>query len=168
MARIALTDELWEQLQHTMKQHGCYITKNTRTVMEAILWKLRTGAPWRDIPEELISWKTAYNRFNRWSENGLWENFFFSLRKEIDTEWVFIDGSYIRCHQHASGARLGFDRAIGQSHGGRTTKIHLCCDPHCQNSCHPHPNNLNGGKGDNHGTIQSRTQTSNIKQTAIA
>ena len=41
-------------------------------------------------------------------------------------------------------------------------------DPHCQNSCHPHPNNLNGGKGDNHGTIQSRTQTSNIKQTAIA
>ena len=40
--------------------------------------------------------------------------------------------------------------------------------PHCQNSCHPHPNNLNGGKGDNHGTIQCRTQTSNIKQTAIA
>lgn len=40
--------------------------------------------------------------------------------------------------------------------------------PHCQNSCHPHPNNLNGGKGDNHGTIQSRTQTNNIKQTAIA
>jgi transposase len=76
MARIALTDELWAQLQHTMKQHGYYITKNTRTVMEAILWKLRTGAPWGDIPEELISWKTAYNRFNRWSENGLWQNFF--------------------------------------------------------------------------------------------
>ena len=41
-------------------------------------------------------------------------------------------------------------------------------NPHCQNSCHPHPNNPNGGKGDNHGTIQCRTQTSNIKQTAIA
>ena len=54
--------------------------------------------------------------------------FFFSLRKEADTEWVFIDGSYIRCHQHASGARIGEHRAIGQSHGGRTTKIHLCCD----------------------------------------
>ena len=39
--------------------------------------------------------------------------------------------------------------------------------PHCQNSCHPHPNNPNGGKGDNHGTIQCRTQTSNIKQTFI-
>ena len=53
---------------------------------------------------------------------------FFSLRKEVDTEWVFIDGSYIRCHQHASGARRGEDRAIGQSRGGATTKIHLSCD----------------------------------------
>ena len=56
------------------------------------------------------------------------EEFFFSLRKEIDTEWVLVDGSYVRCHQHASGARLGEDRAIGQSRGGATTKIHLSCD----------------------------------------
>ena len=56
------------------------------------------------------------------------EEFFFSLRKEIDTEWVFVDGSYVRCHQHASGARLGEDRSIGQSRGGATTKIHLSCD----------------------------------------
>ena len=53
---------------------------------------------------------------------------FFSLRKEVDTEWVFTDGSYVRCHQHASGARRGEDRAIGQSRGGATTKIHLSCD----------------------------------------
>lgn len=54
--------------------------------------------------------------------------FFFGLRKEIDTEWVFIDGNYIGRYRHASGARLGEERAIGQSHGERTTKIHLCCD----------------------------------------
>ncbi len=54
--------------------------------------------------------------------------FFFGLRKEVDTEWVFTDGSYIRCHQHASGSRRGEDRAIGQSRGGATTKIHLSCD----------------------------------------
>ena len=54
--------------------------------------------------------------------------FFFSLRKEIDTEWIFTDGSYVRCHQHASGARYGEDRAIGRSCGGATTKIHLSCD----------------------------------------
>jgi transposase len=46
----------------------------------------------------------------------------------LDQEWVFIDGSYIRTHQHASGARHGFERAIGQSRGGRTTKIHLAAD----------------------------------------
>ena len=54
--------------------------------------------------------------------------FFFSLRKETDTEWVFTDGSYVRCHQHASGARLGEDRAIGRSRGGTTTKILLSSD----------------------------------------
>ena len=64
MARQALTDNLWGQLQATMKAYGCYQTKNSREVMEAILWKLRTGAPWRDIPKELCPWKTAYNRFN--------------------------------------------------------------------------------------------------------
>ncbi|MGO1744462.1 MAG: IS5 family transposase [Psychrobacter sp.] len=128
MARQALTDNLWEQLQVTMAQHGCYQKDKNRDVMEAILWKLRTGAPWRDIPEELCPWKTAYNRFNRWSKTGFVGEIFFSLRKEVDTEWVFIDGSYIRCHQHASGARLGEDRAIGQSRGGATTKIHLSCD----------------------------------------
>ncbi|PWK14100.1 putative transposase of IS4/5 family DUF4096 [Psychrobacter immobilis] len=76
MARTALTDTLWDQLQSTMTQHGCYQTQNSREIMEAILWKLRTGAPWRDIPEELCLWKTAYSRFNRWSKNGLWADFF--------------------------------------------------------------------------------------------
>ena len=53
---------------------------------------------------------------------------FFRLRGVLDQEWVFIDGSYIRVHQHASGARHGFERAIGQSRGGRATKIHLATD----------------------------------------
>lgn len=56
--------------------------------------------------------------------------FFFCLRGEIDSEWVFADGSYVRAHQHASGARLGEERAIGRSRGGPTTKIHMACDAH--------------------------------------
>jgi transposase len=55
---------------------------------------------------------------------------FFDLRDEIDTEWVFTDGSYIRAHQHASGARNGEERAIGKSRGGTTTKIHIAADAH--------------------------------------
>ncbi|MBR7229968.1 transposase [Neisseria meningitidis] len=83
MARTAITDNIWEQLQTTMKAHGCHQWKNDRTVMEAILWKLRTGAPWRDIPIELGSWKTAYNRFNRWSKKGLWQKIFLIYEKKL-------------------------------------------------------------------------------------
>src|SRR5688572_30036557 len=56
--------------------------------------------------------------------------FFFNLRGEIDTEWVFADGSHIRAHQHASGARHGQERAIGRSYGELASKIHLCADAH--------------------------------------
>jgi transposase len=56
--------------------------------------------------------------------------FFFALRGEVDREWVFADGSYVRAHQHASGARIGEERAIGRSRGGPTTKIHMACDAH--------------------------------------
>ena len=55
---------------------------------------------------------------------------FFELRGEMDTEWVFADGSYVRAHQHASGARHGEERAIGKSRGGATTKIHMAADAH--------------------------------------
>lgn len=55
---------------------------------------------------------------------------FFELRGEIDTEWVFTDGSHIRAHQHASGARRGEERAIGRSYRGLTSKLHLCADAH--------------------------------------
>jgi transposase len=56
--------------------------------------------------------------------------FFFELRGEIDSEWIFADGSYIRAHQHASGARSGHERAIGRSCGGLSTKLHICADAH--------------------------------------
>lgn len=83
MARTILNDDTWQQLQSIMTKKGCYSTENNRNVMEAILWKLRTGAPWRDIPERLCPWKTAYNRFNRWSANGLWDNFFLSYEAKL-------------------------------------------------------------------------------------
>jgi transposase len=60
---------------------------------------------------------------------------FFALRKEADTEWIFIDGSYVRVHQHGSGARRGEHRAIGTSRGGPTTKIHMATDAHGNPLC---------------------------------
>lgn len=61
---------------------------------------------------------------------GFMGEFFFEVRGEIDQEWVFADGSYVRAHQHASGARHGEERAIGSSRGGSTTKIHIAADAH--------------------------------------
>lgn len=83
MARVVLTEEIWAQLQETMRAFGCYQSKNNYNIMEAILWKLRTGATWRDIPSELCPWKTAYNRFNRWAEKGLWDKFFLSYEEKL-------------------------------------------------------------------------------------
>lgn len=83
MLRRVLTDEMWIQLLTTMKSKGCHDTKNTREIMEAIIWKLRTGAPWRDIPRELCPWKTAFNRFNRWASKGLWADFFLNYEEKL-------------------------------------------------------------------------------------
>ncbi len=66
MAHTLLTDDIWQKIQDTMRLHGCYCSKNSRNIMEAILWKLRTGAIWRDIPQELCPWQTTYNLFNHW------------------------------------------------------------------------------------------------------
>ena len=71
MPRTVLTERIWQQLEATMRTKGCHCWDNDRNIMEAILWKLRTGAPWRDVPPELCPWKTAYNRFNRWATKGL-------------------------------------------------------------------------------------------------
>jgi transposase len=76
MTRRILTDGIWAQLQSVMAARGCYDAKNSREVIEAILWKLRTGAPWRDIRKEFCSWETAYGRFNNWAAKGLWTGFF--------------------------------------------------------------------------------------------
>ena len=83
MVRRVLNDEIWEQLEPALRAQGCHRWKNDREVMEAILWKLRTGAPWRDIPEEFCPWKTAYNRFNRWAGKGLWAEFFLNYEAKL-------------------------------------------------------------------------------------
>ena len=83
MLRRVISDPIWEQLQATMNEKGCRTSKNNRNVMEAILWKVRTGAPWRDVPDSFCPWQTAYNRFNRWAKKGLWDDFFLLYEKKL-------------------------------------------------------------------------------------
>ena len=105
MSRRVITDEIWVQIQNTMQFYGCYRSRNSKNIMEAILWKLRTGAPWRDIPEDLCPWQTAYNRFNRWASKGLWENFFLNY----EASWI-KNGSSLT---EATFARISMQVELG-------------------------------------------------------
>jgi putative transposase len=88
--------------------------KDNRLFVEAVLWLVRTGSPWRDLPDEFGKWKTVYTRFWRWADKGIWESLFNRLAEDPDFEYVMIDGTIIRVHQHGTGARGGLSiRRLG-------------------------------------------------------
>lgn len=123
-----------------------------RTVVNGILWILRTGAPWRDLPDRYGKWNTVYTRFKRWRRDGTWTRIFSALLDERDDQgrldhdlWC-IDGTIVHAARCAGGARRHNrrrprldegsttqqeepeDHALGYSRGGFTTKIHVLCD----------------------------------------
>lgn len=94
-----LTDKRWQKLLQVMKNTGRIYNKSEhRMTFEGILYRLRTGIPWRDLPTEFGDWNTVYRRFNLWSKKGLLEILFKELSKLSDYDWVFADGSIIKAH----------------------------------------------------------------------
>ncbi|CBJ81929.1 transposase [Xenorhabdus bovienii str. Jollieti] len=89
---------------------------------------MKTGIPWRGLPSEFGKGNSVFQRFDAWSKKGVFDLLFKELSKDSDTEWLFIDSSIVRAHQHSSGATSKKDEAIGKSRGGRSTKIHLAVD----------------------------------------
>src|SRR3989338_11130717 len=128
MIRLMLTDEQWSKLRTIMRQFGIYDKPQLRKTVEGILYRMRTGLPWRDLPSFFGKWISVYQQFNRWSSKGKLMNIFKTLMNEPDFEWEFIDGSIVKAHQHSSGAAGEEDQAIGKSVAGNTTKIHLATD----------------------------------------
>ena len=123
-----LTDELWSKLKAILLEDRVYNKSEHRQTMEGILYRLRVGCPWRDLPECFGLWNTIYRRFLLWSRKGILMRLFKSLASDTDTEWEFIDGSYVNAHQHGTGASSEEPQAIGLSRGGNTSKIHLAVD----------------------------------------
>lgn len=111
-----------------MLQHQIYNKPNLRMMVEAMLYRMRVGCPWRDLPVEFGYWHSIYQQFNRWSSKDKLMKVFKDLIQEPDLEWEFIDGSVVRAHQHSSGAIGEENQAIGKSVGGNTTKIHMAVD----------------------------------------
>lgn len=112
VGRGELTDAAWEQIEPVLPANGRRGRPWTdhRRVINGILWKLRTGAPWRDLPERYGPWQTCHSRFVRWQQDGTWDRLLSHVQTKSDAVgevvWeVSIDSTVIRAHQHASGAR---------------------------------------------------------------
>jgi transposase len=80
---------------------------DNRLFLEAILWKVRVGAPWRDLPDEFGPWNSVFKRFRRWAQNGVFEQICNALSGQPDFEYAMIDDRIIRVHQHGMGAQKG-------------------------------------------------------------
>lgn len=109
MRRHALTDEQWRRLQKVLPEQksGPTATLGDRLFIEAVLFRAKTGMPWRDLPERFGPWKSVYNRFNNWAKKGRWELIFKALQLEVDDVGSIVDGSVVRAHQDASGGKGG-------------------------------------------------------------
>ncbi|MEF2524783.1 IS5 family transposase [Streptomyces sp. CS62] len=138
MRRHELTDESWVVIAPLLAppRMGRPV-RDRRQVLNGILWKLSTGAAWRDLPERYGPWKTVYERFRRWSADGTWDRLLAHVQQHSDAigavDWsiVCVDSTTVRAHQHAAGARKGGPGRARRSagpRGGLTTKIHLACD----------------------------------------
>jgi transposase len=116
MNRGELTNSQWERLQPLLppqKPKTGRPAHDHRTILNGILWMLRTGAPWRDLPERYGPWRTVASRFYRWQRAGIWAQLFSAVQAQADAQgqlnWDvhYLDGTMIRAHQHAAGAKKG-------------------------------------------------------------
>ncbi len=129
LARGDLTDEEFGLLvamlppERTGKRGRRY--EAHRRVLNGIFWVLRTGAPWRDLPEHYGPWSTVYDRFRRWRRDGLWQRILDTLQAQarkvgrIDFEFAALDGSVVRAHRCAAGAKKGAVRPKRARNGRR-------------------------------------------------
>jgi transposase len=114
MQRHALTDEQWARLQPLLpsRPQGRKAARGDRLFVDAVIFRARTGIPWRDLPERFGHWKGVYNRFRNWAQKDCWAQIFRELQIEIDETASIADGSVVRAHQDASGGKGGSNRML--------------------------------------------------------
>ena len=110
MIRTVLTDAQWKRIAPILpgkKGDPGRSGDDNRRSLEGILWIVRTGAPWRDLPDVFGNWFSVWKRFRRWALKGVFEKIFKALSGEPDMEYALIDGTIVKVHRHATGAKGG-------------------------------------------------------------
>jgi len=110
LIRTILTPDQWERVAPLLPGKATdpgATAEDNRVFLEAVLWIARTGSPWRDLPEAFGKWNSVWRRFRRWALKGVFERIFSKLSDDPDFEYVIIDGTIVRVHQHATGAKGG-------------------------------------------------------------
>ena len=118
--RHDISDKLWNKIEPLLSGTKGKSGRNgddNRRFINGVMWILRTGAPWRDLPESYGDWKNTHRRFCRWRDRGAWEDILSKMIEEPDFEWLMIDASHVKVHQHAAGA-IGGNEAMGRTKGG--------------------------------------------------
>lgn len=108
MRRHELSDAEWSSIEPLLgSRSGPPSKRGDRDFINAVIWHVKTGVQWRDLPERFGHWKTVYNRCHRWAKTGRWEAIFKALRLDVDELGSLADASFVRAHQDASGGKGG-------------------------------------------------------------
>ena len=102
MERFGIRDDQWNRIKDILpgrEDHVGGSAPDNRRFVEAVLYRFRTGIPWRDLPERFGHWKSTHQRFSRWAKSGVFERIF------ADNEYMMIDATIVRAHQHSAGAQ---------------------------------------------------------------
>jgi putative transposase len=108
--RLMLEDHVWERMRpHLPGKPGDpgRTGADNRLFVEAVLWMARTGVPWRDLLDIFGNWNSVFVRFSRWSKDGVWDRLFVAMADDPDFEYIMVDSTIVRAHQHAAGKKGG-------------------------------------------------------------
>jgi transposase len=133
MSKVQLPDAQWQKIFDFLgQQEGIHLGHEStcRRFVEAVLWILRSGAPWRLLPAENGRWNSVYRRFRRWGRYRIWEKMLAFFSHDADVKTLMGDSTVVRAHACAAGApapgqALPPNQALGRSRGGFSTKIHF-------------------------------------------
>jgi transposase len=108
MGRHELSDFDWSAIQSLLPNKPRGVPRvDDRRVLNGILWRFRTGSPWRDMPALYGPVTTCYNRFVRWRKAGVWDRLLAAVSTAFDGDIVMIDSSCVRVHQHGANGKKG-------------------------------------------------------------